>query len=390
MTDMSQKTMMEAVSELRVAVESKSAEAKAKVEKIEALLDAQEQKSQEIMSKLAAEEKARSEVEARLADAEKAMARPNLTGDVKAQARAEIKAVSDYLTRGDVQTEAKAYLRTDSDTNGGYLVVGEFDRIITQKITEISPIRQLATVQTIMSNRLSVPREDGEVDVSWVGEGKAAPETEPTFKQDMLYLNKMMAKSIFTMEAVEDMFVDIESFVQSKVVTKMAAKEGAAFISGDGVNKPEGFVDESIIAPVKSGLAANLTWDNLIELEGSLKSGFNPVFLFNRSTRVALQKMKSSTDYLWQMGDVAKGVPNTINGYGYFIAQDMDNIGANAFPVAFADLRQGYRIVQRNGVSVLRDPFTLGDEGKIKYVFTKRVGGGIVNPEAIALLKCAV
>ncbi len=395
MTDLSQKTVMEAVTELNIAVKSNSAEAKAKVEKIETLLVEQDQKSQELVMKLAAEEKARGELEARLVEAEKALARPNLPADEKANRKAEFKAVSDYLVRGDAAMlaftpEQKAYFRTDTDVDGGYLVTGDVDATITLNLVEISPIRNFAMVQTIRSNRLSVPREDTTVTAGWVGEGQTDTAQSTKFKLDNINLNKMMVTLNYTTEALEDTFVDLEGYGARIIAEQFAKLEGAAFVDGDGTLKPEGFVDSTIVTPRNSGVADNITFDSVIQLMGDLKGAYDGRYFFNRTTMVALALMKSGTNYLWQAGNVAAGVPNSIMGQQYVIAQDMDDIAANALPIAYADLGKGYKIIEKNGLTVIRDPYTKKTSGKVETTFFRRVGGGIVQPEAIKLLKCSV
>lgn len=393
--EMSQKAVMEAVAVLGTEIKSASAESKAAVEKVSAFLDAQEKKSQELVQKLALEEKARLDLQDKIGELEKAAARPALAMDEKSRKAEELKAVHTFARDGvldlsKLSAETKAYFRTDSDVNGGYLVEGEMDRSITRNLVELSPIRAYAMVQTIRSNRLAIPREDTTVTGAWVGEGKPVTAQATKFKKDEIRLQKMRATAEFTSESIDDAFVDFEAYVQTLVTEQFAALEGAAFVSGDGVLKPEGFVDTTLITARNSGLAADITFDNMIELTGDLKIGYNPAFFFNRATRVQLQLMKSGTNYLWQAGDVAKGVPNTVQGYNYVICQDMADIAANAVPVAFADLRRGYKIVDKAGTTVIRDIFTLADDGKIKLHFQRRTGGGIYQPEAIKLLKCAL
>lgn len=392
MTDFSPQQVMEAVAALQSAVEVKSAESKGTALKIEAYLDEQESKSAEFRTKLNVAEQKNLELEAKLAALETVMSRPNLATDEKAAVKAEIKAVSNFCLKGleSLSLEEKAFFRTDSDTGGGYLVQGAFDTAITRNIVEFSPIRSLATVQTLTTNRLSVPREDGTVTVSWVGEAGTVTSQATTFKRDNINVNKVQACLVYTTEALEDTFTDLEGYGARLVAEQMAKAEGLAFISGDANLKPEGFIDTVLMTPRNSGVAAELTFDAILQLQGDLKVGYNAQYLFNRSTRVAIQLMKSGVNYLWQAGNVAAGVPNTINGESYTICQDMADIAANSVPIAYADLRKGYKIVDRTGVSILRDELTLKKEGKVEFLFTKRVGGGIVQPEAIKLLKCAV
>jgi len=394
MTDklMGQHEAMEALQRVQELATKNSAEAKAETDKLAKAFDALESKSQELTLNLAKEEKARLEIEAKFADLEKAMVRPNLATDEKARTVEEFKAVSEFLRNGEknLTPEQNASFRSDVDVDGGYLVEGEVDRTITRNLVEMSPIRSVAMVQTIRSNRLSIPREDTSVTAGWVGEGGTSTAQAAKFKRDTIDMNKMEVTLAYTHEMLEDSFTDLEGYGSTLIAEKMAQLEGTAFVSGNGVLKPEGFVDADMVSVINSGAAADLGFDSIIDLAAALKTGYNGKFFFNSATMFALMQKKSGTNYLWSAGNVAAGVPNSILGQQYVVTPDMDSIAANAYPIAFADLARGYKIIQKTGTTIIRDIYSLKKEGKVETTIYRRVGGGIIQPEAIKILKCTV
>lgn len=387
------KKVMEAVNALMEKVESKSsdsAESKEATAKIEAFLAEQEAKSAEKQNEINKANAEKAELKERLDDLEKKAMRPDLKTEQKDTIESEIKAVAKYLSGTEIGEEERKYLRTDSDADGGYLVEGELDRQILKNITEISPIRNIARVRTLRGKALGIPRRLTLLSAYWTAEGKPGTESESDYGQEEIRANKMTAFSVLTTEAMQDAAFDLEGLIREDTAEAFAKLEGTAFVSGDGVKRPEGFVNTDIITPRNSGVANDVTIDSIIEVTGDLKTGYNPLYTMNRTT-IANLRLKKAGDghYLWQAGNIAAGVPNQIAGHGYVEVPDMADIAANAIPIAFGDFRRGYTIVDKPGMVFVRDVYTMADSGKIKLVFHRRTGGGLVLPEAIKLLKCA-
>jgi len=190
---------------------------------------------------------------------------------------------------------------------------------------------------------------------------------------------------------LEDTVFDLEAEMQSEFSQQFAKAEGAAFVSGNSVGKPEGFMTNASVSEINSGSGTAITGDSLISLVHNIKSdyGKNGVFVFNRSTLAAIRKLKDTAgQYVFQAGmSLQGGATNTILGYSYIEASDMANVAGNAYPVAFGDFRRGYMIVDRVNLAVLRDPFTQATTGNVRYIARRRVGGQVVLPEAITKLK---
>jgi HK97 family phage major capsid protein len=306
-------------------------------------------------------------------------------------------AFSAYVKRG----EEKA-LSIGSNADGGYLVPAETETEITRRLTEISPIRAIATVRNVSSSVYRKPVTLTGPAVGWVAETAARPQTDSqTIDQLDFPTAELYAMPTATSAFLDDAAVDVGSWIAEEVNAAFAAQETTAFISGNGTNKPKGFLAETLVAEsawaweklgyVATGVSGNWPVDDasdvLVDLVYTLKAGYrqNASFVMNRRTQGAVRKLKDAEgNYLWQPGAVAGAKP-TLMGFQLVEAEDMPNIGANTTPIAFGDFRRGYLVVDRQGVNVLRDPYSA--KPYVLFYTTKRVGGGVQDFDAIKLLK---
>lgn len=306
-----------------------------------------------------------------------------------------------YLRKGmdagleAVQTKALSF---GTAADGGYLITPEMSETVVSIINEISPIRELASVQMISSESLDVIEDTQLPGAAWVAE--TATRTDTTTQQigkNNISTFEMYAIPKATQKLIDDSSVDIEAWLAQKVAEKFAALEATAFISGDGSGKPKGILAYTAgtnfgeIEQINSGTSAVVTADSLIKLFYALKDEYakNATFLMNRSVIQSVRLLKEATtnQYLWQPG-LALGAPDTLMGVPVKAAADMPVAAANSLSVAVGDFKRGYLIVDRVGIRTLRDPFT--DKPYVKFYTTKRVGGEVVNSEAIKLLKLAI
>ena len=347
-------------------------------------------------------------------NAQLAAARLGGAGDgpaVSTEARDHARAFNQFFRRGTEEglreLEMKAALRTDSDPDGGYVVPDQMEQTIDRVLGSVSAMRSIASVMSVSAASYKKLVNQGGAGAGWVGERQARPETAtPTLAELSFPAMEIYANPAATQTLLDDARVDIAAWLAEEVSTAFAEAEGAAFISGDGVNQPRGLLSYGTVANASqswgkigytaSGVAAALTdsshngVDALIDLIYSIKQGYrqNARFLMNKSLQATVRKLKSKTEelYLWQP-PVQAGQPATLLGYPITDDDNMPDIGAGTFPVAFGDFRRGYLIVDRFGVRVLRDPYT--NKPYVHFYTTKRVGGGVQNFEAIKLLKIA-
>ena len=300
-----------------------------------------------------------------------------------------------HFKRGEIQ----ASLNKGTAGEGGYLAPTEWDRSITARMVEISPMRSLCTVQTISTAGFSKLFAVAGITSGWVGETAARPVTaNGTFASLTYNTGEIYANPSSTQQMLDDSAIDLESWLASEVETEFAYQEGVAFLIGSGVNKPTGLLTYitgaanaavhpyGAITTVNSGAAAALTSDGLIDLTSSLPTAMSggAKMIANRNTITAIRKLKDGQgNYLWQPSFVA-GAPATVNGYGITEVAGMPDIAASAKAIVFGDFKRGYLIIDRLGVRVIRDNLT--NKPYVSFYTVKRVGGGILEPTYLRAL----
>ena len=360
-----------------------------KLEKIEAKLDSYEDLNQ----KMTVAEQNATDVKGQLDKLETVLKRPNSGFDTKSIDES-LQTFDAYCRKGfDALTDAeKKALTVSNDSTGGYLAPPEYVRELLKTVTEISPIRSIARVRSTGQRSIQVPKRTGTFAAEWVAESGTRSETTGyQVGLEEIPAHEHYALVDISEQDLEDSVFDLEAEMQSEFSTQFAKAEGTAFVSGNAVGKPEGFMTNSDVASVNSGNGTALLADGLLTLVHSIKSEYasNATFVLNRSTLSAIRKLKDTAgQYVFQAGmSLVAGVPNTILGYPYVEATDMPSVGANAFPIAFGDFSKAYMIVDRVALAVLRDPFTQATTGNVRYIARRRVGGQVILPEAIVKQK---
>lgn len=303
-----------------------------------------------------------------------------------------------HMRKGDVQ----ASLNKGTAEEGGYLTPVEWDRTITDKLRDESPMRELAQVQVTSKAGWSKLFNMGGTGSGWVGETDARPETAtPVLAALGFGHGEIYANPAATQQLLDDSEINIESWLAAEVQAEFAEQEGIAFISGDGVKKPAGILTYvtgganaakhpfGAIKAINSGAAADISSDAVLDLIYGLPKKYrqNARFLTNNLTIAKLRKLKDGQgNYLWQPSAQA-GQPATFHGYGLAEDENMPDVAANSLPILFGDFKRGYLIIDRMGVRVLRDPYT--KKPYVLFYTTKRVGGGVQNPECLRALKVA-
>jgi HK97 family phage major capsid protein len=264
-------------------------------------------------------------------------------------------------------------------------------------------MRAIATVRTTSATVFKKPVSTTQAATGWAAETGARTVTAtPTLASLEFPTAELYANIAATQTLLDDAYVNVEAWIAEEVEQAFAAQERAAFVSGDGANKPKGFLAYDKIAEashawdkigfVLSGaagaFAATNPVDRLLDLAYAPRAAFrqNGRFAMNRKTVAAVRKLKDADGrYIWQ--PETQGAGATILGYPVTEIEEMPDIAADAFAVAFGDFARGYLIVDRAGVNVLRDPFT--NKPYFLFYVTKRVGGGVQNFDAIKLMKFA-
>jgi HK97 family phage major capsid protein len=297
--------------------------------------------------------------------------------------------------------ETKA-MTVGTPADGGYLVPNETESEIGRRLTQISPIRGIAGVREISGNVYKKPFMTAGPAAGWAGETDARSQTtSPTLAELSFPAMELYAMPAASATLLEDSAVNLDEWIAAEVEQVFAAQEGAAFVNGDGTNKPKGFLQYTKVAEaswswtnigyVATGTSAafdeDAPIDGIIDLVYALKAGYrqNAAFVMNRKTQAAVRKLKDEEGhYLWAP-PAGTNTRATLLTYPIIEAEDMPDIAANSYSIAFGDFRRGYLIVDRQGVRVLRDPFSA--KPYVLFYTTKRVGGGVQDFDAIKLLK---
>ncbi len=300
--------------------------------------------------------------------------------------------------------EIKA-LSAGSDPDGGYLVTPDISGRIVQLIHETSPMRQVANIVTVGTDSLEGTRDLDEATTGWVGETDARTETaSPQIGQYTIPVHEQYAEPRATQRLLDDALFNVDEWLASKIADKFSRMENTAFVTGDGVNKPKGFltyadgvpnsttfdVIEQIASGAAGAFAASNPGDAIINLVYSLKAAYrdNAVFMMKRSTLAEVRKLKDGDGNYLYNPDFQTQSGGSLLGFNVIEAEDMPAIGASSLSIAFGDFHAGYQIVDRQGLHILRDNLTT--KPFVKFYTTKRVGGDVVNFEAIKLMKFAV
>jgi HK97 family phage major capsid protein len=332
------------------------------------------------------------------------MRRPPLSND--APMSEQKSAWSAYLRRGDetalARLEQKA-LSVGVAADGGYVAPPELDRLIEARLRSSSPMRAIATVRTTNATVFKKPISLSNAGTGWVAEtGERTQTTSPQLAMIEFPTAELYANLAATQVLLDDAFVNVDEWIAGEVDTAFSAQERSAFISGNGTNKPKGLLSYTLIAEashtwdkigyIATGAAGAFPTtgavDKLLDLAYAPRAEFrqNARFVLNRKTLSAIRKLKDADNrYIWQPESQQAGA--TILGYPVTEIEEMPDIGADAFAIAFGDFARGYMIVDRAGVRVLRDPYSA--KPYVLFYVTKRVGGGVQNFDAIKLMKFA-
>ncbi len=340
------------------------------------------------------------EVKARVDKIGRAAARPAIGGTD--EAAPEVKGfVDSYLRRGATSEYKSISGAVPSD--GGYAVPRQIDAMIARELTEISPIRAIAQVVQTGSAGYRKLVSTGGTASGWVSETAGRPETDtPNFAEIAPPTGELYANPAASQAMLDDAGFDLESWLASEIAMEFARAEGAAFVGGNGTNQPMGFLSAPVstsedgarsfgtLQYVGSGDSDGFDANpdaKLIDLVHTLKAGHRQgaSFVMNSATLAEVRKLKTADGaFLWQPG-LAEGQPDRLLGYPVVEAEDMPDIAAGEYPIAFGNFRHGYLIAERSATQVLRDPFT--NKPFVHFYATKRVGGQVLDSNAIKLLK---
>lgn len=313
--------------------------------------------------------------------------------------------VDRYLRQGhEAGVELKSFSGATSAA-GGFAVPREIDQLIGATLKAISPIRGIANVVRTGTAGYRKLVTSGGIASGWASETGARAETgTPLFNEIAPPSGELFANPAASQAMLDDAQFDVEAWLASEIAREFAVAEGAAFVNGNGTNKPKGFLTytttneaDSVrafgslqyLASGAAGAFATNPQDKLVDLVQSLRAPYRQgaSFVMNSATLAVIRKMKTSDGaFIWQPGLVG-GQPATLLGYPVVEAEDMPDIAANSLSIAFGNFQVGYVVAERSETSILRDPFS--NKPFVHFYAVKRIGGAVANSEAIKLMKFA-
>ena len=319
------------------------------------------------------------------------------------------KAFDAYLRNGDedglrgLELEGKA-LNTAVAAEGGYLVDPQTADRITSVLHNAASIRAIANVVTVEATAFDVLVDHSDIGFGWATETADSTETTtPQIDRISIPLHELSALPKASQRLLDDSAFDVEGWLATRVADRFSRAEGTAFISGDGVDKPTGFLNYAPVANdswawgslgyVATGadgdFASTDPSDAIVDLVYALGARYraNATFVMNSKTAGAVRKMKDADGrFLWSDG-LAAGEPARLMGYPVLIAEDMPDIASDATAIAFGDFSAGYTVAERPDLRILRDPFSA--KPHVLFYATKRIGGDVSDFAAIKLLRFA-
>ncbi len=292
-------------------------------------------------------------------------------------------------------------LRVNTDPDGGYLVLPEFGGIINGREFESSPMRAYAEVIAINTDAYEYVLDDAEAAAAWVAEEASRAETDtPQLRKGVIPTHELYAKPKATQKMLEDGIVDVGSWLSGKINDKFNRAEATAFVTGDGVGKPRGFTtygdwttagtyQVNAIEEFNSSTSGAYTYNVMVDTQAGLKGSYqgNAIWATGRSSLAGLLKVKDGQLRPIFNLDFSKDALSlgTILGKPLVFFNDMATPAANSLSAAYGDFRQGYKVIERKGINILRDPYS--SKPYVEFYSTKRVGGAVANFEAVKIVK---
>lgn len=313
---------------------------------------------------------------------------------------------SNYIRTGSEDFFKKS-LSSASDESGGFFLPTPILKKINSRLECLSTMRRISNVMTISSGSVDLVIDSKNPDAGWIGDNGERNETDtPEIQKIKIAVHEVYAKPKANQRLLDDTQINVEEWLLSKISDKIATLENDAFINGDGEDKPKGFLKYEMVTDpnaievgklqcFKSGANGDFAGNDtdatnlLIDMSYSIKPVYakNAVWIMSRTALARIRKLrKNNGSCIWEPA-IAEGTPSTLLGYPVYIDDNMPTLQRESpsDSVAFGDFHAGYQIVDRQGLKILRDPYT--SKPFVEFYATKRTGGGVVDFDAIKILK---
>lgn len=288
-----------------------------------------------------------------------------------------------YIRKGIMDPDEVKSFSSDAG-EAGVVVQPSMHNKILSFMKAKSPMRSLASIQSISTNAIDYVLEDGEMAAGWVGEKDARPETNTSkLVTKRIEVHELYAQPKATQKLIDDAEIDVESWLSERLADRFASAENAAFIRGDGDKKPSGILRcEDIAKIVIEGL---ISADNLLQMLSGLPQQYHAdaSFIMNQKTLAIIQSLKDKEGrFIWQHS-MSDKLNQTIFGVPVVCVPEMPDIANDSLSIALGDFKSAYKIIDRAQIGMMRDPYT--EKPYVKFYAVKRVGGAVLNPDAVRL-----
>ncbi len=307
------------------------------------------------------------------------------------------KAFNNYIRKGiesNLINIEKKSLSNTSDSDGGYFITRELEHNLVNRLKEISPLRRLASIQQISSDALEIIDDFNGMDAGWSNEGTAAETLTPKITKRIIPVHELYTQPKANQKLIDDAAINIEEWLEEKMIASFSNLEEYAFISGDGIAKPKGILsykdgkEWGNIEQIKSGNKNQITYESILKTIYSLNDNHRSKssIIMNKQTTFMLRSLKNTStgEYIWSPC-LTSGGNDSIIGVPILHSDNMPSPVNGQIALAIGDFKEGYMIVDRQNIKLMRDPFT--EKPFVKFYITKRVGGDVKNFDAIKLLK---
>jgi HK97 family phage major capsid protein len=341
-------------------------------------------------------------IEQKAAGLEAAMQRGDMgsgNADLEAKGRKEL---NDFARKeGKMSLEIKA-MSTDSNPNGGFLVMPELSATVVTRVFETSPLRLVANVEQTGAKSRDFLIDDDEGGAEWTGERGSASENTPEVGQMTIVAHDIRSKMSATQDMLDDAYLDLANWLQTKGADKIGRTENTAFFTGNTPSRPRGFLtlpawttagvyQRDALEQVNSGAATTFTADGLIAAQASLKEPYQAqaVWMMKRTSFGEVLKLKGADNFYFGQTLLKDGMTAMqLLGKRVIFADDMQAHGTgNNLIAAYGDFGRGYTILDRMGLQVLRDPYTANPF--VVFHMSRRTGGAVTNFDSIKLVKAS-
>lgn len=320
-----------------------------------------------------------------VAEIQTKMAKGQYGGNVNVYDLPEVKSMGNFMRQN---VEGKA-MTVNYGPSMGYVVPPVLVSQIQMQLRDIDPIRKYANIISITGSLADVPYDDTDAGVEWVGEiSTRSATTAPGIGLNQIPVNTEHATIYISRNLLADGVINVEQYVIDRAIDKLSREEGTKFVIGSGSNTPQGVFTSTKLTTINGGSTSAITCDNLIDLKAELPSAVDAdaVFIMNKKTAAYIRKLKDTYgQYLWQPA-MAAGMPSTFDGQPVVIAPSAPTMASAAIPVVYGRLKD-YTIVDRMDLEMLRDEYTAASNNQVKFIFSKRVGGGITQSASFKGLK---